>query len=506
MVLRTICVMNTTITMTMHASGYVRRAASLFFCAVLTLTMTAAHAAEWFVSTLGSDATGTGSQTAPFRTLTHVLAPSAAIVGSGDVITLLGPAGNNTFRECDVRLRIPLTLRSPAGEMVHIHCDLAVEDSVAIQIDPEASGSRLSRLEISGGYYYGVFLQTDWDQRGNPGGTGASNIVIEDVKIHDTGRDGIKITPKCDHVTIRRSEIWNTGAIYPAGTSLDDKNAEGIDNVNGSFMTVEDSYIHHTATTGLYFKGGATDALIQRNRIENTGVAGILVGFDTSPEFFDIVANPQYYEAIRGIVRNNVIRNTNYAGIGLYAARDSVVANNTIINTANLGHAALYFGVTFQDYEPEARRPANVNPLIRNNLVIQNGGDCVRIRHSEELGGLSGLSGSANSDFNAFHDTTGECQFVDARPGSVIADAGNFSQWRAASGGDANSISVALTIDGVGRLPAGSPAIDRGQTIAQVTDDFEGHLRVAPYDIGAYEFGASTMVQPPRGRPKPKRP
>lgn len=480
--------------------------ARILTAAALLLIACAAQATEWFVSTSGSDTTGDGSQAAPFRTLTHVLAPSAAIVRSGDVVTLLGPNGNNTFRECDVRLRVPLTLRSPAGEMAHIHCDLAVQDSVAIQIDPEASGSRLSRLEISGGYYYGVFLQTDWDQRGNPGGTGASNIVIEDVKIHDTGRDGIKITPKCDHITIRRSEIWNTGAIYPANTSLDDKNAEGIDNVNGSFMTVEDSYIHHTATTGLYFKGGATDVLIQRNRIENTGAAGILVGFDTSPEFFDIVANPQYYEAIRGIVRNNVIRNTNYAGIGLYAARDSVVANNTIVNTANLGHAALYFGVTFQDYEPEAKRPANVNPLIRNNLVIQNGGDCVRIRYSGELGGLSGLSGSANSDFNAFHDTTGSCQFVDSRPGSAIAEAGFFSRWRAASGGDANSISVPLAVEADGRLPAGSPAIDRGQTVAQITDDFEGHPRVAPYDIGAYEFASSASVQPPRGRPKPKHP
>ena len=473
----------------------------------LALSITgSAQAAEWFVSTLGSDTTGNGSLASPFRTLRQVLAPTAGIVRSGDIVTLLGPAGNKTFHECDVRLRVPLTLRAPAGEMAHIHCDLTVEDSVTIQIDPEASGSRLSRLEISGGYYYGVFLQTDWDQRGNPGGRGASNIVIEDVKIHDTGRDGVKITPKCDHVTIRRTEIWNTGAIYPASTSLDDKNAEGIDNVNGSFMTVEDSYIHHTATTGLYFKGGATDVIVQRNRIENTGVAGILVGFDTSPEFFDIVANPQYYEAIRGVVRNNVIRNTNYAGIGLYAARDSVVANNTIINTANLGHAALYFGVTFQDYEPEARRPPNLNPLIRNNLVLQKGGDCVRIRYSAELGGLSGLSGNANSDFNAFHDTSGLCQFIDSRPGSVIADAGTFSQWRTASGGDASSISAPFAVDTDGRLPAGSPAIDRGQTVAQVTDDFEGHPRIAPYDVGAYEFGSSASVQPPRGRPKPKRP
>jgi len=464
------------------------------------------HAAEWFVSTQGSDAAGNGSAAAPFRTLGHVLAPANAIVHAGDTVTLMTGAGDATFRECDVRLRVPLTLRSAPGSMAHLHCDIATVDSVAIQIDPDASGSTLSRLEISGGYYYGVFLQTDWDQRGNPSGRGASNIMIEDVRIHDTGRDGIKITPRCDHVTIRRSEIWNTGAIYPAGTALDDKNAEGIDNVNGSFMTVEDSFIHHTATTGLYFKGGATDALIQRNRIENTGAAGILIGFDTSPEFFDLVGNPGYYEAIRGVVRNNIVRNTNYAGIGLYAARDAVVANNTLVNTAALGHAALYFGVTFQDYEPEARRPANLNPLIRNNLVLQNGGDCLRIRYSSELGGLSGLAGDANSDYNAFHDVAGACQFVDARPGSLLADAGTLAQWRAASGNDRNSLLEALMLDNDGRLLAGSPAIDRGQSLPQVSDDFDGHPRIGVFDIGADEYASAPATLPPRGRPKPKRP
>src|SRR5690606_31065613 len=120
---------------------------------------------------------------------------------------------------------------------------------------------------------------------------------------------------------------------------------------------------------------------IQRNRIENTGDAGILVGFDTSPQFFDVQLNPGYYEAIRGTVRNNVVRNTGYSGIGLYASRDSVVANNTIINAARKGHAALYFGVTLQDYDPAAGRPANRSAVLRNNLVIQEGGRCIEIRH-----------------------------------------------------------------------------------------------------------------------------
>src|SRR5690606_6459888 len=118
--------------------------------------------------------------------------------------------------------------------------------------------------------------------------------LLEDLKIHDTGRDGIKITPKSNHVTIRNNEIWKTGAAEAPGTPLDNRNADGIDSVNVSNLVIEDNYIHDISTTGLYFKGGSSDVLVQRNRIENTGMSGILVGFDTSVEFFDLTINPQF--------------------------------------------------------------------------------------------------------------------------------------------------------------------------------------------------------------------
>ena len=453
-----------------------------------------AHAAERFVSTSGSDSTGNGTRAAPYRTLARVLSPAAGIVQSGDVVTLLATTANPVFNECDVRLRVKLVLRSDSGQRAHIHCDIQTPDSVTIQIDPDASGSRLSNLEISGGRYYGIFLQTDWDSQGNRIGRGASNIVIEDVYVHDTGRDAIKITPKSDYVTIRRAEIARSGAGYPAGTPLDDKNAEGIDNVNGSFMIVEDSYIHDTATTGVYFKGGASDVIVQRNRIENAGIAGVLIGFDTSPEYFDTAVNPQYYEAIRGTVRNNVIRNANYAGIGLYAAQDSVVANNTVINTGRLGHAALYFGVTFQDYEPGAGRPANRGVRLRNNLVQQQGGDCVRIRYSDELGGLSGLAGRVDSDYNVFGATSGACVFADARPGSTLAGS-SLGAWRTAMQADSASAEAVVALDSAGRPVTGAVTQARGAPLPAVVDDVQRVVRAAPPDIGAHQVAAATDVR-----------
>ena len=313
-------------------------------------------ATEWFVSTSGNDDSGNGSIQAPFRTVMRVFNTGTGVADAGDIVTLRGPAGNNTYNECNVRVRVPVTLRSYAGEMAHIHCDMNVADSVVLQFDPGASGSSVSNLELSGSAYYGVKLNTEWYRGGGEDLTGVSHVTLENLKVHDTGRDAIKITPKADYITIRQSEIWNSGAIYPPGTPQDDRNAEGIDNVNGSNMLVEDNYIHDIASTGVYFKGGARDCIVQRNRIENTGSGGIRLGFDTSEEFFDPGENPEYYESIRGIARNNYVYNTNYAGISVYASLDAVVANNTIVDTALGGQAGLYFGISFQDEDPDAGR------------------------------------------------------------------------------------------------------------------------------------------------------
>ncbi len=439
-----------------------------------------ALSAEYYVSTAGNDTSGTGTLQNPYRTVKRAISAGRA----GDTITLRAPANNRIYNECDVRLRQKMTLQTYAGEgKARIHCAITTADSVTIQIDPAASGSRLSNLEISGGYYYGIMLQTNWYQGGPATDTGASDVVLEDLLIHSTGRDGIKITPKSNRATIRRVEIHTTGA-------RDNSNADGIDNVNADGMLVEDSYIHDTATTGMYFKGGARDVVVQRNRVENTGDAGILVGFDTSVEFFDLSANPQYYESIRGIVRNNVVRNTGYSGIGMYASKDAIVANNTIINAGRLGHSALYFGVTFQDWDPNAGRPANTNPTLRNNLVIQDNNRCVEIRYASDLGGLSGLAGSPNSNWNGFGNG---CVFRDGRPGSTVT-AGTLAQWRSGTGADANSKQAAFSVDATGRLPAGSPAIDSGTTLAAVTDDIDRQTRVAPYDLGADEYGGQSAA------------
>jgi len=185
-----------------------------------------------YVSTAGNDNSGNGTIGNPFRTIGHAL----TIAASGDEIVLRGAPGvvNNIYAE-SIRIQQPnITIRSQSGEWAIIQCP--VNDAnigQCVRFDVDSDGSRLQRVEVIGGYYYGIKLETKWDW-GGPDRSGASNILLEDVKVHDTGRDAIKITPGCDDVTIRRAEIFNTGI-------RDNSNAEGIDNVNGDRMIVQDS-------------------------------------------------------------------------------------------------------------------------------------------------------------------------------------------------------------------------------------------------------------------------
>ncbi len=458
-------------------------AITMFFISLSGTVVAAPSGTTIYVSTAGSDASGNGSINNPFRTIGYAL----TIAVAGDEIVLRGtPALSNNIYAESIRIQRPdITIRSQTGEWAIIQCPVNnASIGQCVRFDVDSDGSRLQRVEVIGGYYYGIKLETKWDW-GGPDRSGASNILLEEVKVHDTGRDAIKITPGCDDVTIRRAEIFNTGV-------RDNTNAEGIDNVNGDRMIVQDSYLHDIATNGIYFKGGSMDSVVERNHIERIGGAGVLVGFDTSPEYFDLTVNPAYYESIRGVVRNNIIRNTQGAGIGLYAAKDAQIWNNTLVDTAQRDHSPIYFGIAFQDWAPQAGRPPSVNPVIRNNLVYQSGGlptECVYIRYTNELGGLSALSGMPDMDYNLYFHAGGGCRFTDRRPTSLL-DKGTFSQWQAHIGGESHSLTSALQLTTDGHLLASSPAVDTGVCAGAPTDDFDGNHRPqgAGCDIGADEF------------------
>jgi len=403
-----------------------------------------------YVSPDGNDAAATGAIDAPYGSINAALAAAQP----GDTVILRG----GTYREgINVRIRMPnITIKSRQGEWAVIDLttyDPGADEDSGVYFDVDSSGGKLQCVEVMGGFY-AVCMETKWNWGGDDDWVAASNIVIEDCILHDSKYDVVKVKPNCDNITIRYNEIYNSGRaeVNNPHWLYGEANAEGIDNVNGDHMVVQNNYIHDIGGNGIYAKGGATDTLIENNIIERVYGAGIMVGFDTSPEYFDTNVNAEYYENVRGIVRNNLIMDTGWEGIGLYGSKDAQIFNNTLVNVVSgpgQYHSAIYFGLTYQDWESYAGRPANINPTIRHNIVRQpsaNVRPMIEIRYANELGGMSALDGNPVMSDNCYFVEGKRASFFDHRPGSTLEDAG-LSAWQAHIDGDTGSLEADPALD-----------------------------------------------------------
>jgi len=417
-----------------------------------------------YVSPTGNDSTATGSSAAPYKSINAALEAA----NPGDTIVLRG----GTYREgINVRVRQPnITIRSAKDEWAVIdlttHVSGADEDS-GVYFDVDSSGGKLQCVEVKGGFY-AVALETRWDWGDPSNRAGASNILIEDCVLHDSKNDVIKIKPKCNNVTIRYNEIYNSGRTFVGYPDFEsgERNSEGIDNVNGDNMKVQNNYIHDICSNAIYAKGGARNALIENNYIETAYGAGIMVGFDTNLEYFDTTVNPQYYENISGIVRNNLIIHTGWEGIGFYSSKDGEVYNNTLVdvNYAQNYHSAIYFGTPTQDGDGVGC-PATVNPKFHHNIVSQPAAftrrPMIEIRYWNEFGGKPALSGNPTMNNNCYYIAGKSATFNDNRPSSTLENAG-FSAWKSHISGDSGSLEVNPALNTTNYMPSNTDCAEMG--------------------------------------------
>jgi hypothetical protein len=183
------------------------------------------------VSTDGNDS-GLGTIGSPVLTL----AKAFAMAQPGDTIYLREGeyAGGLTLNTPGV------TIQSYPGEHAVISAPNNDESiPFALRFGIKSDGSTLRDVEVKGGGYYAVKLESEGAQ-----GNAATNITIENCTLHDSGNDVIKVTPGCDDVKILYNEIYNSGKRY-------NKNAEGIDAVNVDNIIIRGNHIHDIATTGL---------------------------------------------------------------------------------------------------------------------------------------------------------------------------------------------------------------------------------------------------------------
>lgn len=395
-----------------------------------------------YVSLAGNDATADGSLARPYRTLSRV----AELVQANESIVVRG----GTYLEPNpVEIRVPgVTIRSFPGEWAVVdRGNAALSEDSGIDFYVGADDGVLTCIEVIGGFYT-VAAETKWDWGDPADRAGVSRLRIENTRLHGAYADVIKIKPNCDDILIHHNEIFNSGV----GQNPDECNAEGIDNVNGDRAHIAYNHIHDICSTGVYLKGGATDGIVEYNLIERTGGAGILLGFDTSPEYFDLAVNPKYYENIRGIARYNLIREVGWAGIGFYASKDAQAYNNTILDAANTYHSPLYFGLSYQDWDETAGRPPNINPSFSRNVISQSPAvtrdpSLVSIRYSIDLGGMSALTGNPTLSDNCYDRQGGAARFLDQRTNGGEDWVGNLAAWQKRISGDAGSYDVDVQLD-----------------------------------------------------------
>jgi len=462
-----------------------------FLLFLLTIGLLPASAATIYVSPSGND-NNSGALAQPLKTIPEAIDRA----NPGDVIELR----NGTYPSNEIRIpKSNLTIRSYPGEWAIIVAPLNIEDvaSCIWYNDPDVTGGVLENLEIKGGYYYGVSFETNWEW-GLPANErrGASNITLRNCKIHDTGRDCIKIKPGCDGIQIISCELYNSGIGPSNSESNGGPNAEGIDNVNGDGMVVRNCYIHHTSTSAVYAKGGAANCLIEGNLIMHAGEAGILLGFYTDADFFDTNANPNYYECLNSTAFNNLVVTTGGAGIGFFAAKACAAYNNTVVTASPLYHAPLMIarGEIYLS-ETTTLTPANFNIQVFNNLFVDQSGTgdedyTVQLREGA-------LTGTNLINRNIYHKTTGAASFDDG----VNWPARTFTQWKSQLGFDVQSLETNPQLNAQFHLTNGSAAIDAGQTASAPTSDYDGQPRSGAIDLGADEFGngAALQVPPPAG-------
>ncbi len=433
---------------------FVRLACLLaFFCFTF---LSQAHAKTIYVAKNGNDRNA-GTLSQPVATPAKAL----DIASPGDTIYLReGRYVIERFLWID---KANLTIASNPGEKAAIVGGTEENDKNPTSVIVTAANNiSILNLEIEGGAYYGIKVDIDKEPT-------SKGVTIRGCYIHGSGRDCIK-TFNADNLLIEDCEIGPSGVRDPS-------NAEGIDSIGSVGVTIRNCYVHDAATTGIYLKGGARNGLVERNRVEHSRGSGILLGQDTDLEF---MRDKTKYECLDSVARNNIIWDTQYAGIGTYSGSNVRFENNTIYEAAKQGQAGFY--VVWNSREVPAQKVS-----FKNNIVVVNS-------HRPQVF-LFNLSDQLVSDSNLYF---GNRLFRRESKALGRIDDWTFPEWKQGLKVDGRSLFADPSLD-ENRLfkpRAGSPAFDRGETVAEVKTDYTGVARPqgVAYDIGAHEGKGSGTV------------
>lgn len=354
-------------------------------------------------------------------------------------------------------------------------------------ITVDTSGTAVNLITFKGNGA-GVIIEGDGSGQDGFNIEDADYIVIDNVTVQHASRAGVRIV-LADHVTVRNSTFidngkWGVFTGFADYTTVENIESYGAVDEHGIYISNSSDYpvirgnrLHHNNANGLHMNGDASlsdpghdsDGIISFGLIENNIIYENGVGGGSGINMDGVTDT---------IVRNNLLYDNHASGISIYqidggsGSQNNLILNNTILMPSN-GRWAINI--------PDL---VDTNNKVFNNILLND-----HTSHGSITIPGAGLTGF-ESDYNIVIDRF-----------SVNDNTISFASWQGL-GFDAHSfIATAndLFVNPAAhdyRLKAGSPAIDAGTTLADVTTDLEGKARPigAAFDIGAYEYGTPPQL------------
>ncbi len=312
---------------------------------------------------------------------------------------------------------------------------------------------------------------------------GASYVDIEGFTVNGRGRAGIRAV-LCDSVTLRNNVAAGNDRWGIFTGFCDDLLIEG--------NATSGSLVEH----GIYVSNSGDRPIIRGNWIFDNNANGIHMNGDVSQGGDGVISD--------AVVEDNVIfgNGTNGgSGINCDGVQDSLIRNNLIYDQ----HAS---GISL--YQIDGGGPSTGNRVLNNTvhvasdgrwaLNIQDGATGNEIVNNT-LWSDHGFRGAIDISADSLSGLTSAHNAVEDR---MTTDGGNstitLAEWQTLTGDVGSFVaSPAQLFESPGsdyHPLVGSPAIDAGQTRADVPTDLEGRPRpLGPaFDVGAYEGAGVIFV------------
>ena len=414
---------------------------------VILTVAAGAPAATYYVSTTGKD-TNPGSEKEPWATLQH----AANTIAPGDTV-LVTP-----------------------GTYAGFHAETSGKAGAVKTLAAQKLGTVLLNAPPAKTKHNGII------ELENESGEDAAYWTIEGFEVN--GQNGKYRTIDCrhiSHVVIRNNAVYGSfmTGVYTSWLNycLIEKNVSHDNKEHGFYQANTSSHnvyrgnvSHSNAGAGFHLngdvsqgdKGIVSDTLYERNASHNTGALINCDGVENS------------------VFRNNLSYDDRGKGFALYGGDASIASrNDRVLNNTVVCAAEAFFAVVIK-----RNQNTNVDPVgnkLFNNILYNKNAAANRGSIVIDAGGFKDFE----SDYNVVMEHFG----VDDAE-TILT----FAQWQA-KGYDKHSIQAKLADlfadpdSGDYHLKAGSPAIDAGTALPDVTDDKDGVTRPQGkgYDIGRYE-------------------